>query len=117
MAVAPARWVCDHVVCAALALTAVSTGAGSAVFALAPNTRPSALSALGATLLLALMTWALWRGWRYAGPLAAISLAAMIGWLLPEPFVSTYVPVIVALPMLAALLVAPSFDRSRASGR
>ncbi len=106
-AVAPARWVRDHVACTALALTAISAGVGSVVSVLAPGTRPFALPALSATVFLTLMSWALWKGWRYAGPLAAISLAALIGWLLPEPFVSTYVPAVVVLPMLVALLVAP----------
>lgn len=105
---AQARWTRNHVACATLALTAASSGTGSVVAALAPSTRAFALPAFGATAFLAVMSWALWRGWRFAGPLAALALAAMIGWLLPEPFVSAYVPAIVVLPMLVALLVAPS---------
>lgn len=103
-----ARLTRNHVACAALALSSTSAGLGAALSALAPGTRGFALPALGATAFLALMSWALWRGWRHAGPLASLALAAMIGWLLPEPFVSTHVPAIVVLPMLVALLVAPS---------
>ncbi|MEI8167385.1 MAG: HAMP domain-containing sensor histidine kinase, partial [Chloroflexales bacterium] len=41
--------------------------------------------------------------------LAAIVVAFVIGAILPEPFVTGYAPVVLVLPMLLALLVAPAY--------
>lgn len=58
--------------------------------------------------LMAILCLSFWRGWTLAGPLTVLLMSAMTGIMLPEPFVSQYAPAVVILPMIVALLVAPT---------
>lgn len=88
-----------------LMVTAISVV--SAAPRIAPaHTTPMALLWLAAPAVFGGLTWAFCQGWKHAGPLAMIALALLIGWCLPEPYVTTYAPAVVVVPVMAALLVA-----------
>lgn len=91
-------------------LTAAAGAAAHAVTMLFRAASPQGSApALLAALLLAAMGIAFGRGWSPAGALASVTLALLIGWYLPEPFVTGVVPAILVVPMLMALLVAPAW--------
>ncbi|KPV52614.1 hypothetical protein SE17_14420, partial [Kouleothrix aurantiaca] len=72
-----------------------------------PTPEPGQLMASAAILLVSVaLLIAYQHGWDLARPLDAVMLSVLIGALMPEPFVTMYAPVVLALPLAITLVLA-----------
>ncbi|MFZ6029983.1 MAG: sensor histidine kinase [Chloroflexota bacterium] len=62
--------------------------------------------AFTSVLLYAAMLWAYWRGWEPARRTTVLLLSLLIGFLLPEPFVTNYAAFVIIIPPALALVLA-----------
>lgn len=65
---------------------------------------PSALLGVGA-LVFGLLLWVYWRGWEYVRHVVVVIVTILFSLFLPEPFVSTYVPFMLLLPVALAMVL------------
>src|SRR3712207_1468629 len=89
-----------------LAIQALGALAVAVYELILPNhDRSELLVVVGASVALAALFAAAWRGWRYAPDFTVVLMTLMLALSLEEPFVSSLGPLILVLPPIVALVL------------